>query len=181
VKNPLPVTKVRPTGQTALSSEAATVLGLLAPGYRELLQQIAQEGRGHFGARSTQSIFDATLPALEALYAIDAEHDHIADLLAELGIRDARGRKLSRGTVSSAVYRARLKTNTHLGEQSPQLGPNAGVPPPARHRATSPEPLASDQRARAGPLPTPIPLQSGSATSLATAAAFLHRMRDQDE
>jgi hypothetical protein len=71
------------------------------------LIQIRSVGRGLFGHRDTQSIFDNNLASLERLYQIGASHFDVSQVLHDIGITRADGEPLSAGTVSSAMSRAR--------------------------------------------------------------------------
>jgi hypothetical protein len=71
------------------------------------LTAIGAAGRGLFGNRNTQSIFDANLPTFERLYSFGASHLDVAAILHGIGITRADGEPLSAGTVSSALSRAR--------------------------------------------------------------------------
>jgi len=71
------------------------------------LIQIRSVGRGLFGHRDTQSIFDDNLASLERLYQIGASHFDVSQVLHDIGITRADGEPLSAGTVSSAMSRAR--------------------------------------------------------------------------
>jgi hypothetical protein len=70
------------------------------------LIQIRSVGRGLFGHRDTQSIFDDNLASLERLYQIGASHFDVSQVLHDIGITRADGEPLSAGTVSSAMSRA---------------------------------------------------------------------------
>ena len=66
------------------------------------LIQIRSVGRGLFGHRDTQSIFDDNLASLERLYQIGASHFDVSQVLHDIGITRADGEP-----VSSAMSRAR--------------------------------------------------------------------------
>jgi hypothetical protein len=96
-----------------------------------------------------------------------------------LGIRDPHGQALPRGTVSSAIYRARMKREARVRNRSSPARPHQFDSASSDNAAQSPPQLPAAQRARAGPLPPAMPPMPNNASSLATAAAFIHRMRDQ--
>src|SRR6202035_3485715 len=87
--------------------------------------QIRNAGRGLFGHRDTQSIFDDNLATLEALYHIGASHSDVSQVLHDIGIGRGDGEPLSAGTVSSAMSRAR------------RYAARSGRPPGGRGRAPS--------------------------------------------
>jgi len=71
------------------------------------LLQIRTIGRGPFGRRDTQAVFDDHLPTLERVYHAGASHLDVSQVLHDIGITRGDGRPLAVGTVSSAMSRAR--------------------------------------------------------------------------
>jgi hypothetical protein len=92
---------------TASRGPLPASLARLPEDLQAALTAIGAAGRGLFGNRNTQSIFDANLPALERLYGCGASHRDVAEILHAIGITRADGEPLSAGTVSSALSRAR--------------------------------------------------------------------------
>ena len=86
----------------------APLIARLPAPLQQRLRDLGNGARGLFGAqRETQAIFDASIALLDALIAGGAARACSARLLAEVGVARPDGRPLSRGTVSSALCRAR--------------------------------------------------------------------------
>jgi hypothetical protein len=96
------------------------------------LSLIRNAGRGLFGHRDTQSVFDDNLAILERLYQIGASHSDVSQILRDIGITRADGEPLSVGTVSSAMSRARraaAQERRRSGNRGrSRSGPRASVP-----------------------------------------------------
>jgi hypothetical protein len=179
----------------AMALAAHPAIAHLPTRLRDALAEIGAAGRGPFGNASTQHIFDTALPALEALYEIGAEHRDVADILAELGITDDRGRRLSMGTVSSAVYRARLKRSSiDAGKEHPAATARPGIkaahfwnPPVVPEGmirepsapALDPQPATMARNDRRPSSPARVPPDGG--LSVRTASHLLNSIRTHDD
>lgn len=86
----------------------APLLARLPAPLQRRLRDLGTGAHDLFGALTgTQAIFDANVALFDALIDGGADHGLLARLLAEVGIVRPDGRPLPRGTVSSALCRAR--------------------------------------------------------------------------
>jgi hypothetical protein len=124
-----------PAGPTRSASSHETpvpaVLVRLPADQQAEFVALGAAGRGLFGHRRTQSIFDANLPLFDQIYSLGASHRDVAEILHALGITRKDGAPLGIGTVSSALSRARRaaapRPNRSRAER-PHRGPRLAFP-----------------------------------------------------
>jgi hypothetical protein len=124
-----------PAGQTESRFHEAPLPASLARLPTDLqteLIALGVAGRGLFGHRDTQNIFDTNLPLFERLYSLGASHPDVAEILHAIGITRANGTPLGVGTVSSALSRARLaaapRPKRSRAADRPHCGPRLAFP-----------------------------------------------------
>ncbi len=90
--------------------DPAALFGRLPVAVQERLQAVGEAARDPVGdARDHQNAFDRHVGFLDELADAGLTHDKLATLLAAVGVHRGDGRPLPRGTVSSALHRARLR------------------------------------------------------------------------
>lgn len=115
----------RPTASPAL-------LDRLPAAAQQRLRIIGKDALNLIGElRDFQRAFDRHLDVFDALIADGTSHEVIGLLLAEVGVRRSDGRPLSRGTVSSALGRARERAAARTARARPaprtQAAPQAAA------------------------------------------------------
>lgn len=134
----------------------APLIARLPAPLQQRLRDLGNGARDLFGAqRETQAIFDASIALLDALIAGGADHGMLARLLAEVGVARPDGRPLSRGTVSSALCRARERAAAapaaarsrrkarHPADLRPAAAASHGAPQSAAGDCISPQRAAA--------------------------------------
>jgi hypothetical protein len=101
-------------------ADPAALFARLPPATRDRLQAIGREARDPVGdARDYQNAFDRHVGFLDELVDAGLTHDKLAAVLAAVGIHRGDGTPLTRGTISSALCRARLRAATVQGRAAP--------------------------------------------------------------
>jgi hypothetical protein len=118
------------------------------------LIEIRSAGRGLFGNKDTQSIFDDNLATLEQLYKLGASHLDVSQVMHDIGITRGDGEPLGAGTISSTISRARrASTQKHdrlSGRGRSRSGPRASVPPGVGQSGAALHDGAQDHAAASG-------------------------------
>lgn len=115
--------------------DPAALFARLPAETQDQLRAIAREARDPVGdPRDRQTIFDRHIDFLDALTMAGLRHGRLAAVLAAVGVHRGDGTPLPRGTVSSALCRARLHA---AAAHSGSGGAAEGTVPPLHTAADS--------------------------------------------
>jgi hypothetical protein len=121
-----------PTGGAGRETPVPAALVRLPADLQAEFVSLGAAGRGLFGHRRTQWIFDANLLLFDQLYSLGASHRDVAEILHAVGITRTDGVPLDVGTVSSALSRARRagapRPNRSRAADRPHRGPRLAFP-----------------------------------------------------
>jgi hypothetical protein len=162
-----------------------SLLQRLSPSDRDRLIEIGEQSSTAFGPLPIQALFDRQLSFIESLVDAGATAAMLCRLLAEVGVTRVDGSKLTEGTISSALSRARARLQpgpvVSLASPLALAGSCRDPQEPAGSCSAMPHPStrASPQISSIGPPPagTPAPLAPNTRRS----AALLEFIRSQDE